>query len=161
MEFDYKLKEQKVVPHVKLPSSRGDVVDSWDFKQVKNLVIVFYHGHGCEVCKKKLEEYNKVYPQMKDFRFSGEILAISYDSMDQIKKYLQSASIDFPLLSDTEKKVTEKFTYEDNSRKAPFPSIFITDEYGALWHQKIVKEADQLPSGKEILDWSFSINCEC
>ena len=161
MEFNNKLNPQEVIPHIMLQSSYNKIIDTWDYKQKKNMIIIFYHGNRCEICKKKLEEYNNIYPRMKDFRYLAEFLAISYDNIDQIKQQAKTSSIDFPMLSDPEKKITKKFTYNDNSKNAPFPSIFITDKYGALWYQKIAKKANQLPSAEEILDWSFSINCEC
>lgn len=156
LEFNFKLKEQEVIPHIRLQSNQDNIVDSWDFKQRKNLVIIFYHGRNCLVCKHKLQEYNKIYSKMDDFRYLAQFLAISFDSIDHVQNYILNSSIDFPLLSDSQKHVTEKFTDIDNSKKAPYPSLFITDRFGALWFQRIVKEADQLLSAQELLDWIFT-----
>ncbi|MGC8850273.1 MAG: redoxin domain-containing protein, partial [Candidatus Bathyarchaeia archaeon] len=54
-----KLRLQEVVPHLKLPSSKGWNVDLWDFKQRKNLVLIFHHGRMCPRCRDKLKELSR------------------------------------------------------------------------------------------------------
>jgi hypothetical protein len=53
------------------------------------------------------------------------------------------------------------YTYKDPVRKAPFPSIFITDRFGELYHQQITDEANRLPTGKETLDWLLFMDVQC
>lgn len=159
--LSHKLKGDAVVPYFKLPSSQDVDIDTWQYKQRNNLVIVFYHGSKCVFCQRKLEEYARIYEKVKEFQYLAEILAISFDSISEIKEYLRRVSILFPLLSDDKEEATEKYTYKDDTRKSPFPSIFITDRYGALHYQKIAREASDLPDGDEILGWLLGINVGC
>lgn len=159
--FTYKLKEDEIVPYFKLPSSQDVDIDLWQYKQRKNLVIVFHHGSNCVFCQRKLGEYAKIYEKARGFQYLAEILAISFNNINEIKDYVKRASISFPLLSDVKEKITEKYTHKDKTRNSPYPSIFITDRYGALHYQKIAPEANNLPDGDEVLSWLLGINMEC
>lgn len=55
------------------------------------------------------------------------------------------------MLSDTSGKATALYTYIDEARNGPFPSIFIADRYGELRKQEIANEADQLLSEQELV----------
>ncbi len=156
--FSYKLKLRQEIPYFSLPSSGGKEVSLWDYKQKKNLIIVFHHGSKCARCQKKLEEYAEVYERAE--KLDAE-LAISSDTPREIEGYLKKVPLPFPLLSDSDGKVAAQFTYIDSQRNAPFPSIFITDRFGELHYQKIVSEADELPSGDEVLDWFLFIQIQC
>ena len=154
-----KLKLYEVIPHFSLPSSSKKEIDLWSYKQRKNLVIFFHHGYKCPFCQKKLEELARVYKEIQGFE--GEVLAISFDSLKDTEKYLEKVAVPFPLLSDQREEATEKYTYRDEERDAPFPSIFITDRYEALRYQKIAHEADQLQGVDDVLGWLLLIQSEC
>ncbi len=153
-----KLSLQEVVPHFVLPSDELDNVDTWDYKQRKNLVIIFHHGFGCPSCRKKIAEVAQDYERIQEL--NAEVLAISNDSPKKAREFAEKANVTFPLLSDT-KGITEKYSYEDEARGAPAPSVFITDRFGGLYYQKIGWEADDLPTVEEITDWSYLIEIQC
>jgi len=154
-----KLKTREEAPYFSLPSSRKEEISLWQFKQKRNLIIIFYHGSKCTLCQKKLEEYSKIYEQAKELE--AEILAISFDSTNEIEDYMRKIPLPFPVLSDNKQEVAEKYTYKDYQRNSPVPSVFITDRFGVLYYQKISREATELPSGKEILDWLIFMNIQC
>lgn len=157
--FPQKLKDKEAVPIFSLPSSLGREISLWECKQKQNLVIVFYHGPKCTICQKKSKEYAELYEKAKDLE--AKIPAVSFDTIDHLKEFLQRVPLPFPLLSDVEGKVTEMYTNKDEGRKAPFPSIFITDRFGDLYHQQIANEANKLPAGKEVLDWLLFMDIQC
>jgi len=154
-----KIKLNEVVPYLNLPSTKNGNVNLWDLKQRKNLIIVFYHGSQCTHCKKKLKELARVYAKAQEL--DAEILAVSFDSLAKTRNYAKKVGITFPLVSDQNREATERFTYQDEERKAPYPSLFITDRFGVLRYQKIAQEADGLPDTKEILSWLLLIQTEC
>jgi len=154
-----KLKPNEVIPYLNLPSNKNGNINLWDLKQRKNLIIIFYHGSQCVHCEKKLKELNRVYPEAQ--KLDAEILAVSFDSISKIRNYAKKVGITFPLLSDKSLEATEKFTYQDEDRKAPYPSLFITDRFGVLRYQKIVEEADDLLNAEEILSWLLLMQTEC
>jgi len=157
--FPEKLKFYDVVPYLNLPSNKGGKINLWDFKQKENLVIIFHHGSECSHCKTKLKELAEVYPDVRELE--AEILAVSFDTLAKIRNYARKVGIPFPMLSDPSRETTEKYTLIDEGRKAPYPSLFITDRFGVLRYQKIVEEADDLPDGKEVLAWLLLLQTEC
>jgi len=154
-----KLELQKVVPSLNLPSNKGINVNLWDFKQIKNLVIIFHHGRTCTYCRSKLKELAKAYKEIQ--ALEAEVLAVSFDKIEDTKDQGEKDTLPFLLLSDSDGKTSERFTFVDNSRNAPFPAVFITDRFGALRYQKMAEEATDLPNTTEILSWLLLIQIEC
>jgi len=154
-----KIEAGVLLPYLDLPSNRDGSVNLWDFKQKKNLVIIFHHGIGCSDCRRKLRDLAEVYVKAKDFE--AEFLAVSFDSPAEGIKQGEEDRLPFPLLSDLDGEATGRFTHVDAAKKAPYPSIFISDRFGVLRYQKVAEEAEDLPAGKEILDWLLLIECEC
>uniref|UniRef100_A0A7C2NZC0 Redoxin domain-containing protein n=1 Tax=candidate division WOR-3 bacterium TaxID=2052148 RepID=A0A7C2NZC0_UNCW3 len=154
-----KLELQEVVPHLNLPSNKGTNVNLWDFKQRKNLILIFHHGRACSHCRKKLKGLAEAYKEIQ--AFEAEVLAVSFDNPDEAKVQVEEDKLPFPLLSDQNGATTARFTYIDKSRNMPFPAILITDRFGALRYQKIAEEATDLPSTVEILSKLLLIQIEC
>jgi peroxiredoxin len=154
-----KLALREVVPYLSLPSHMSKNVNLWDFKQRKNLVIIFHHGKQCNHCSEKLKKLAKIYKNIQELE--AEVLAVSFDGFSEAKKQAEMDDIPFPLLSDLSGETTERFTYTDLFKNAPVPSIFITDRFGELRFQKIADEAEDLPSEVEILSWLLLIQTEC
>ncbi|MDQ1279066.1 MAG: hypothetical protein QG670_326, partial [Thermoproteota archaeon] len=148
-----KLSLREVVPGLSLLSSKNKNVNVWDFRQRENLVIFFFHGVECSSCKAYLEELAKINSEVLENE--SEILAISFDKPETLKNLEEK--IPFPLLFGINKDMILEYTYIDATRGSPFPSIFITDRYGVLRYQKIVREANDLPSTKDILDRLYGI----
>jgi peroxiredoxin len=154
-----KLKIWEVVPNLDLPSNRNGNISLWNFKQRKHLVIIFHHGSKCSFCRNKLKDFAEVYKEIQ--KLEAEVLAVSFESIDQLKRQAEEDRIPFPMLSDAYGEATESFTYMDEKRKGPFPSVFITDRYGELRKQEVGTEADKLLSKEEILSWLLLLETEC
>jgi len=116
-------------------------------------------GTTCPHCAAKLEEFALEYA--KFWELEAEILAISFDNIEKLNAYGSKLNIPFYLLSDEAGESTEKFTHVDVERKAPCPSIFTTDRFGALRHQEIASEAHELLDTGDILSWLLLVQTEC
>lgn len=154
-----KLNLEEVIPYMNLPSDKGGDVNLWDFKQRKNLVIFLYHGVDCRICESYLRELEEAYGDMRSQ--DAEVVAVSFDSLSKLCEYGKRMRISFLLLSDEKGEASRKFTNIDEARKAPYPSVLVTDRYGALRFQRIEAEADALPNAKEVLIWLEYIQSEC
>lgn len=157
--FQKKLKLDDVVPYLDLPSDKGGHVSLWDLKQQKNVVLFFNHGTACAHCAAKIEELALAFNRFQDHR--TVVLAVSFETVQELKSFSTKVGVPFHLLSDEKGETTERFTYVDPERKAPFPSIFITDRFGVLRFQQIASEAHELISVEEILSWLLLIETEC
>lgn len=153
------LRIHELVPLFMLPSSQGREVKLWDYKMRKNLIILFYHGGECSWCREELKMFAENYGELVELE--TEILAISSGGLDRSRSLSVELALPYPLLSDPEGRVIEKYTYWRQNKKAAVPSIFVTDRYGALYYQCIVKEITELPERAEILSWLNFIQSQC
>lgn len=159
VNFGFKINLREVIPLLQLPSSINKEISTWDLKQYKNLVLFFNHGTKCNYCWQKIKALDAIYPKLKGLE--TEVLAVSFDNVSDLKEKAAKDNIKFPLLSDANNRYTMKFTYIDNWRNSPYPSIFITDRYGELREQEIKVEADQLMNEVDIVSKIFAIEIEC
>lgn len=154
-----RLRIHELVPPFTLPSTRGKEVRLWDYKMRKNLVILFYRGDGCSRCKEKLKVFAEHYGEL--VKLEAEMLAISADGLEGTRAVSAELGLPYPLLSDPEGRVIEKYTFWRKDAKAALPSVFVTDRYGTLYHQLIADETTGLPDLKEILSWLQFIQSQC
>ena len=154
-----KLESRKAIPIFELSSNKGKTINLWDFKQLKNLLIIFHHGSQCRICRSKLRKIAKVYFELR--KLKTEVLAVSTESLEKVKEQAKKDALPFHMLSDYSRKATALFTYIDEARNGPFPSIFITDRYGELRKQEIASEADQLLSEPEFLSCLLLLEGGC
>jgi len=106
-----------------------------------------------------LRELAEAYANFEELK--AEILAVSFDSLKQLKTYAKRIGIPFHLLSDEAGETTERFTYIDVERNVPVPSIFITNRFRLLRYQETAFEAHELLDAKEILSWLLLMQTEC
>ncbi|MEM2058334.1 MAG: redoxin domain-containing protein [Thermoproteota archaeon] len=156
---ELKLEFQALVPFLNLPSNRGSYINLWDFKQRKNLILIFHHGKNCLYCIAKLKELARIYSDIR--ALEGEVLAVSFDKIADLQRAGEENELPFPLLSDADGATTVRFTMIDNSKNTPFPTILITDRFGALRYWKTAEEATGLPSVDEMLSELLHIQSEC
>lgn len=154
-----KLESRKAIPIFELSLNKGKTINLWDFKQLKNLLIIFHHGSQCSICRNKLRKIAKVYSELR--KLETEVLAVSTESLEKVKEQAKKDALPFHMLSDTSGKATALYTYIDEARNGPFPSIFIADRYGELRKQEIANEADQLLSEQEFLSCLLLLEGGC
>ncbi len=80
-------------------------------RQRKNLVIVFFHGMYCAHCVAKLKELAEAWQKFQDLE--TEVLAVSFDSPDSLRRLEKRVRIPFHLVSDQTGETTARFTYVD------------------------------------------------
>lgn len=154
-----KLEVKKVVPWFELISNQDKRISVWDYKQKKNLIILFFRNSDSQSSQKYLLELNIGYKDFIDLK--TEILAITSDNLKNLRKFASRHGIFFPMLSDENGEVINRYTYKDDSDKYPMPSVFITDRFGALYYQTIARDESELPSKSELLDWIEFIERQC
>ena len=154
-----RLEISQLVPSFTLPSSQGGEVELWDYKMRKNLLILFYHGADCFLCIEELRILAENYEEL--IKLEAEVLAISSEGLERSREVSAELGLPYPLLSDPEGRVIERYTYWQGEKEAASPSVFITDRYGALYYQFISGEISGLPDLSEILSWLHFIQSQC
>ncbi len=68
----------------------------------------------------------------------GRIVAVSYDSVETLKKFSRSSKITFPLLADLESKTIDAYGIRNTEAAGsridgvPYPGTFIVDQKGII-----------------------------
>jgi peroxiredoxin len=104
----------------------GKLVRSEDLLAVGPLVVKFFRGRWCPYCMTELEEWQKLYPEL---RARGALLvAISPQLQRQNDFTVQRHGLSFPLLNDPGADVAERFaiTYDvPDAMRSHYRSILI------------------------------------
>jgi len=138
-----KLEIRTMIPPFELPSADGESVNVWQFKQQKNLVLVFLPSMSCPGCAEfveKMDENCREYDEEL-----AAVLVIVRSDRDAIA--LRSP---LAVLYDRDGRVTEQYA-------SSAPAVFVADRFGELQ----AEWQGRFPSQKEILDVVELINLEC
>ena len=75
-----KLRTGQLIPNFRLSAANRDgQVGPWDYKQHRNLVLIFFRSAECQKCKQLLREIAEHYGEYKEKE--AEVLAISTDEI--------------------------------------------------------------------------------
>jgi peroxiredoxin Q/BCP len=100
------IKEGKTAPDFTLPSSSGGEVTLSDLRG-KAVVLYFYPRDNTPGCTREACAFRDALGRIK--RRGAVVLGVSPDSLSAHEKFKTQHKINFPLLSDTEKKVAKKY----------------------------------------------------
>ena len=101
-----KLEKGMKAPEFKLKNQDGDVVSSGDFRG-KKLFIYFYPRASTPGCTTQSCNVQEAFPDFTGLDVA--VLGISPDSPEKQKKFAGKYNLEFPLLCDEDKKVSEEF----------------------------------------------------
>ncbi len=155
MENALKLELNSPVPVFELPSSLGRDIQSWEYKQRKNIVILFLFL-GDHRMREILQSFADNYDQYSSQ--NTEILAIMTGDQKEIDRLKEELNLPFPILSDISGTVTNKYTQIID--KCPLPSVFVIDKFGILYYQSILEENEFFKQDK-IFEWLDFIEAQC
>ena len=96
-----------LAPTFTLKDQNGESVTLKDFRGKKNVVIYFYPKAmtpGCTVQACGIRDYKAEFKKIKT-----EVLAISPDSFEKLKKFESKKELNFTLLSDEDHKIADKY----------------------------------------------------
>jgi peroxiredoxin Q/BCP len=100
------LKVGNKAPAFTLPNQDGKKVSLKDFLG-KKVVLYFYPKDNTPGCTKEACDFRDTFPKFE--KSNAVILGVSPDTPESHKKFIEKHNLNFTLLSDTEKKVLEKY----------------------------------------------------
>mgnify|MGYP006269772877 FL=1 len=115
-------------PDFTLPGTGGRSYSLSDYAG-STVVLVFYPGDDTPVCTKQLCSYNN---ELQQFTGLGaQVLAVSAQDVASHDRFATKHGFDFPLLSDTDKSVAQKY---GTLGPLGFPrrSVFVIDKSGVV-----------------------------
>lgn len=137
----------KEAPDFELQNTKGEKVKLSDYKESKNVVVLFFPLAFTSTCTEELchtRDNLKIYNS-----FEAEVLGISVDTFFTLKEFKDSQNLNFQLLSDFNKTVSKDYgvLYEDffGMKGVSKRSVFIVDKEGIIRHSEILESANELP----------------
>lgn len=140
------LRTGQLIPNFRLSAvNRNGQIGSRDYKQHRNLVLIFFRSAECQKCKQALREIAEHYGDYNEKE--AEVLAISTDELDRLRQLAQDLAHPFPVLSDSDGKVTHLyFKHPDKVVEKTFDVwIVVADRWGAIFTTKSIEIDHVLP----------------
>ncbi|TAF56378.1 MAG: thioredoxin-dependent thiol peroxidase [Sphingobacteriia bacterium] len=146
------LKEGSKAPAFKAPDQNGKIVSLSDFKG-KKVILYFYPKDDTPGCTAQACNLKDNHSALLKKGF--QVVGVSVDSVKSHKKFEEKFELPFPLISDEEKKIVDKYnlwgekkfmgrTYMGTTR-----TTFLIDEAGII--RKIIAKPDTKNHTEEIL----------
>ena len=157
-----KLRIGQLIPNFRLWAvNRDGQVGPWDYKQHRNLVLIFFRSAECQKCKQLLHEIAEHYGEYEEKE--AEVLAISTEEIGCLRQLVQDLALPFPLLSDSNGKVMDLYLKhpEEVSEKTFDIAIFVADRWGALFSTKRIEIDYDKPVEAEVREWLEFIELQC
>jgi peroxiredoxin len=140
------------IPEVDITSLDENTVSIKDVVKEKRSILVFYRGGWCPYCNKHLSAIGEATEKILNLGY--QIIAISPDSPDELKKSADKNELSYDLYSDSDGKlITEmgiafqatekyssmllKYSGDKNSGILPVPSLFVIDTDGTILFEYI------------------------
>lgn len=132
------------IPAFSLQDQNGDTQSASDLYGDKGAVIVFYRSADwCPYCQSQLIELGR--NKEKFYNEGYNLVGISYDSVEKLKKFDSKFNPAFPLLSDKGSTTIKAFGMMDDSHKegsfafgVPKPAIYVVAKNGVI--QSVLRE---------------------
>ncbi len=101
------IQEGKAAPAFTLPDQNGDKVALSQFRGKNTVLVYFYPRDDTPGCTKEAIGFRDL--KRKLAKYDTQVLGVSADDDESHKKFIKKYKLNFPLLSDTKRKVMEKY----------------------------------------------------
>jgi peroxiredoxin len=147
-----KIEAGQKAPDFTLYDSEKNKVNLSDYKG-KNVLLLFFPMAFTSVCTKELcsirdniAHYNNV---------NAQVFGISVDSIFTLAKFKDEQKLNFPLLSDFNKDVSQAYgtlydTFVFDMKGVSKRSAFVIDEEGTVQYAEVLENAGDLPNFEAI-----------
>ena len=122
-----------LAPAFTLKNQDGEAVSLKQFKGKKNVVVYFYPKAmtpGCTVQACGIRDYKKEFAKVKT-----EVLALSPDPFERLKRFEDKQELNFTLLSDEDHKIADKYGSWG-------PKQFMGKKYDGILRQTFIIDKD-------------------
>ena len=131
------VEKDKLAPNITLQNLQGETVELADYKG-KNVVLNFWTT-WCPPCKEEMphiQDYYEKYKDQQNVEVLGVNLTFSTDSEKNVKQFVESYDLTFPVFLTYDEKVQQLYNI------VTIPSTFFLDEEGRI-QRKIVGPLDE------------------
>jgi len=142
------LKAGDLAPDFTLPATIEESITLSQYRGQKNVVLAFYPFDWSPVCSLQLPGLQENLAEFK--KLDTEVLGISIDSRHSHKAFAEHLGLEFPLLSDFDKRVCQAYGV---LRQGGFAerALFVIDVQGVIRYAH-VNPIGEVPDNKPVLD---------
>lgn len=147
-------------PDFTLNDTKLNDVTLSSFKGRKNVVLLFFPLAFSSVCTTELcttRDNMKLYDSL-----NAEVLAISVDSSFSLKAFKEANNLNYTLLSDFNKNVSESYgvLYKDyfGMKGVSKRSVFVIDKSGEIVHKEILEDSGDMPNLNKVQEVLVELN---
>lgn len=137
----------KEAPDFTLNDTSNNKVSLSDYKGKSNVVILFFPLAFSSVCTKELcstRDNLKIYDSL-----NAEVFGISVDSFFTLRAFKEANNLNFRLLSDFNKEVSNSYGVLNNDffgmRGVSKRSVFVINKKGEIIYEEVKENADEMP----------------
>lgn len=158
-----KLSAGQLVPLFRLSAANRDgQFGPGDYKQHRNLALIFFRSVECRKCRQLLREIAAHYGEYQ--RMEAEVLAISADEIDHLRQLARDLALPFPVLTDSDGRVTDLYLKQTElpaETAVPDAAVFVADRWGAIFTRESAEADRDLPAEADIREWLEFIELQC
>lgn len=151
------LRTREVIPPLTIHTPEGRTVRAWDFKQKRNLVIVFLDS-ACEACDDFLRRLSERADELHEKETVALVVFLESPPalVTDILPRGIIAGADFPGFAARAFLGSDALSSDGLGRRG----VFITDRYGEIFTQWTIS-GHEFPSTGEIIGWLDQIEISC
>jgi peroxiredoxin (alkyl hydroperoxide reductase subunit C) len=142
------LKVGDLAPDFTLPATLQDSITLSQYRGQKNVVLAFYPFDWSPVCSLQLPGLQENLPKFRVL--NAQVMGISVDSRHSHKAFAEHLGLEFPLLSDFDKKVCQAYGVLRDGGFAE-RALFVIDRQGIIRYAHVYP-IGQVPNNQPILD---------
>lgn len=126
----------------------GKPIDFFKFQGKNYLILIFYRGYWCNICRKQLDEFNKNSDKVK-----AKVIAVSGDEPLYASLLSTHLNAKFLILPDPTLKSFKTFGLNiQEDKKDILPAIFIISPEHEIIYKNISEDPEKRPELSGILD---------
>lgn len=155
-----KVETGQKAPNFSLYDTEKKKVNLDDFKG-KNVVVLFFPQAFTGTCTKELCSVRDNISQFNNA--NAQVLGISVDSIFTLARYKDDQGLNFPLLSDFNKEVSQQYgSFYDNfvfdMKGVSKRSAFVIDKEGVVRYAEVLENAADIPNFRAIEETLGTLN---
>lgn len=128
-----KLAMGAMLPRITLKLIDGRTMTLPDDIPSPHLALIFYRGHWCTQCRRHLTRYQEHLPELQNLGVT--VVAASVDSLDDTRRFVQSAGLTFPVaygVSDADVAAFDPWWGDDDHGRYIQPTEMVVDQHGTI-----------------------------
>ena len=140
-------------PDFTLKGPGGQPVSLADYRDRKHVVLVFFPLAFSPVCSHQLPLVQSELGELEDL--DAAVLGVSVDSHHANSAYARQLGIQFPLLSDFDRKMSAAYGVLKIERGHSERAIFVIDKGGTVIHKEVsvaVNDPGHIPSTARVIE---------